>query len=142
MRNRQFSLWLYLALLASLPIVRPFNIRVSGLVVPIADFIFVLCASVWLFELATGRASIRWSWFYAPMVLYLVAMVISALASANPRFSAVKLLGKIYLVGLAVLSFNLIRSSASLRRAITAWQVGTVITVAASLLGIVLFYFG
>lgn len=64
------------------------------------------------------------------------------MASVDPHFSAIKLIGKIYLIGLAVLSFNLIRSTSFMRRTAAAWQAGTIVTVVCSLSGIFLFYAG
>jgi O-antigen ligase len=125
-----------------LPVVEPLNIKLSGLVVQPADIIFVGAALMWVVALAGKRAKIRWSWFYLPLALYLGALVVSTLASENLRFSALKLLGEIYLLGLAVLTFNLVTSMAALRRVAAAWSTGTAITVIAGVLGILLFYAG
>jgi putative inorganic carbon (hco3(-)) transporter len=134
--------WPFLLLIVTLPIVSPFNLRFSGLVVPIADLFFVVAACAWLVDLIRKRAKIVWSWFYLPLGLYLAVLLLSTLASENPRLSAVKLAGKIYLTGLAVLSFNLVRSAGFMRRVVTAWQVGTIVTVIGSMAGIILFYLG
>jgi len=134
--------WPFLLLIATLPIVRPFNFRVAGLVVPVADLVFVIASAAFLFGLITKKAKIYWSWFYLPLGFYLVALILSTLASINPQLSALKLVGKIYLIGLAVLSFNLVRSTGFMRRVVAAWQVGTVVTVVCSLAGIILFYLG
>jgi O-antigen ligase len=134
--------WLYLILVATLPIARPLNIRYSGLVIPITDFVFLIVGAGWLIALVSGRARIRWSWFYLPLALYLGALMLSTLTSDHLRFSAVKFLGKIYLVGLAVLTFNLVTSTPFVKRTAAAWLTGTVITVVCSLLGILLFFLG
>jgi O-antigen ligase len=134
--------WPFLLFIATLPIVRPFNFRLAGLVVPIADLVFVIASAAFLFGLITKKAKIYWSWFYLPLGFYLFALILSTVASVDPRFSAIKLIGKFYLIGLAVLSFNLTRSTGFMRRVVAAWQVGTVVTVVCSLAGIVLFYMG
>ncbi len=134
--------WPFLLLIATLPIVWPFNFRLAGLVVPIADLVFVVAGCAWLFGIITKKTRICWSWFYLPLAFYLVALILSTMASVNPRFSAIKLIGKIYLIGLAVLSFNLIRSTSFMRRSVAAWQAGTIATVVCSLAGVFLFYVG
>ncbi len=134
--------WPFLVLIATLPIVWPFNFRWAGLVVPIADRVFVISGCTWLFALITRKARISWSWFYLPLALYVTALILSTVNSVNPHFSAVKLVGKIYLIGLAVLSFNLMRSTSFLRRTVAAWQAGTIVTVVCSLAGVFLFYWG
>jgi putative inorganic carbon (hco3(-)) transporter len=134
--------WLYLLVIALLPVAWPLQSRVGVLSVPPADFVFVLAAAAWAWALITGRAKLRRSWFYLPLALYLAACACSAVASADPALSAVKLAGKVYLVGLAVLTFNLVASLASLRRALRAWLVGAAVAVAACLVGVVLFYAG
>lgn len=85
---------------------------------------------------------IRFSWFYLPLGLYLAAMAVSTVASENLRLSVVKLAGEAYLIGLAVLSFNLIRSETLMRRTMKAWLAGTVITVLVSVIGVIAFYAG
>jgi putative inorganic carbon (hco3(-)) transporter len=134
--------WPFLLLIATLPIVRPFNFRLSGLVVPVADLVFVIAFGVWVFRLITKTCVVVWSRFYLPLAFYLVVLLLSTVTSVNPHFSAIKLMGKIYLIGLAVLSFNLIRSTGFMRRTVTAWQVGTIVTVIFSLAGAVVFYLG
>jgi O-antigen ligase len=133
---------LYLAFLAVLPIVYPLRFKFSGLVVPTADFLFAGAAGAWLISLARGKARIRRSWFYLPLALYLAALVCSTVASVDPSHSAIKLVGKVYLILIAVLTFNLVTSLAFMRRAAEMWQIGTVVTVVSSILGIILFYAG
>jgi len=134
--------WVFLLLIAALPIVWPFSFRWRGLVVSLVDPIFVLAGCAWIFGVITKRTRIYWSWFYLPLGFYLIILSLSALASVNQQLSAVKLVGKIYLVALAVLSFNLIRSTGFMRRTAAAWQLGTIVTIVGSLAGIVLFYAG
>jgi len=134
--------WIFLLLIVALPIVWPFSFRWRELDVSIADAIFVLAGCAWLLGLITRKTEVYWSWFYLPLGIYLIVLILSALASVNPHVSATKLLGKIYLIGLAVLSFNVIRSTAFMRRTAVAWQIGTILTVIGSFVGVVLFYAG
>src|ERR1700674_1843197 len=86
-RHTRLDEWLYLLLIFSLPLVRPFNLIAWGLLVPLTDFIFVGAALAWLLALANKKASFRRSWFYLPLALYLGALIISSVASTVPRQS-------------------------------------------------------
>jgi O-antigen ligase len=110
--------------------------------VSLADLVFVVAGCAWIFGLITKRTRIYWSWFYVPLGLYLIVLSLSALASVNQHLSAIKLIGKIYLIALAILSFNVVRSTGFMRRTAAAWQVGTIATIVGSFVGIVLFYAG
>lgn len=134
--------WLYLLMLAALPVAWPPVLHVGGLAVPVGDLIFVAASLAWASLLLAGRGKLRWSWFYLPLALYLAACACSAAAAEQPRASFLKLLGKVYLIGLAVLTFNLVTSLAMLRRVARAWLAGTAITIAACGAGVALFYAG
>jgi O-antigen ligase len=134
--------WLYLVLVALLPIMQPFNGTFLGYLVYVADFTFVCAASVWLIAVTARRAEIRWNWFYLPLALYFGALVASTLASVDPRLSAIKLIGEVYLIGLAVLTFNLVTTLTGMRWVVNAWLAGTAITVVASIVGVGLYYTG
>jgi hypothetical protein len=71
---------LYLLVIALLPVAWPLQLRVGGLAVPPADFVFVAAAAAWAWALVTGRAKLRRSWFYLPLALYLAACACSAAA--------------------------------------------------------------
>lgn len=57
------------------------------------------------------------------------------------RLSAAKLLGEIYLIGLAFLSFNLINSLEKFRKVFLIWLFASSITALVSLISLLLFYF-
>ena len=134
--------WLFLALVALLPIARPPALSVLGFSLPACDLVFVAAACAWAFAVARGRARFKRSWFYLPLALYLGAMIASTLASADLRRSAVKLAGEVYLIGLAVLTFNLLSSVGFFRRFAKAWLAGTAATAAVGLAGAGMFYAG
>lgn len=138
----KFAQYLFLILIVSLPLVSPFNFKVRGLVIPIADFIFLLTVGAWVPSLISRSAEIRWNYFYIPLAMYLLALICSVLASANQGFSMLKLVGKAYLISLAILTFNLIKTPEFLERVLRAWLIGTLITVTVSIAGVVLFYAG
>lgn len=141
-RSLHFYEYLYLAFLAALPIAHPLRVIFSGLSVQACDFLFAGAAVVWAIGIFRGKVKIRRSWFYLPLALYLAAMVFSTIYSINPQQSATKLVGKVYLVFIAILTFNLVNSLSFMRRASEVWQVGTVLTVAFTILGILLFFVG
>jgi O-antigen ligase len=133
---------LFLLFVAALPIVRPFYATLFGLVIPISDFIFALTATLWMVRVMRGQASVRWTWFYVPLALYFAALSVSAVFSINLRQSAVKLVGEAYLIAVAVLTINFINSRDDLKRVLQAWLVGTAITAAVGVAGVVLFWAG
>lgn len=134
--------WLYLSLIASLPLVRPFNVTLFGLLVPFTDFIFVGAGLTWGIALLKRQTDVKYSWFYLPLGLYLAAMLCSTVVSEDPRRSAIKLMGEAYLLGLAVLTVNLVRSQDFMRQVMRTWIIVTAVTVLLSLLGVLLFYSG
>ena len=133
---------LYLLLIATLPIVRPFGVSVAGLVVPVSDLIFVVAALAWIADLVSRRRAVRPSRVYPLLALYFAALCCSAWFSESPGRSALKLVGETYLIGLAVLTINVVRSWTMLRRVLQAWMVATAVTVLSGVLAVLLFYAG
>ena len=133
--------WPFFLFAASLPFATVLPFRVSSYPVELADVMFVAAAAAWLITFVLKRRLVR-SKFYFLLAAYAVAVTLSAAMSANPAFSSVKLLGKFYLIAIALLCTNSITSMADLKRSITAWLIGAGIALLLSLAGIVLFYFG
>jgi len=134
--------WLFLLLVVSLPLVRPFGIVVTGLYVPATDFIFLSVITFWVISLLRRETTVEFSKLYLFLGLYALALTVSTIFSTDPQRSLLKLLGEFYLLGLAVLTFNLVRDEEFFRRTIYAWLAGTSLTVLASIAGFVLFYLG
>src|SRR5260221_14746477 len=121
---------------------QPFNLEFGRYVLPPADFVFIVLGVAFTWAGIRRRRRVRvtpWCWTLAA---YAAALVVSTAASENPRASAVKLAGELYLLGMAFLTVNYADSMPSLRRALIAWLVGTAATVAAALTGVLLFYAG
>ena len=133
---------LYLLLIATLPIVRPFSLRVAGLVVPVSDLLFIVAALAWIADLVSRRRTIRPSGVYPLLAVYFAALGCSAWFSQSPGRSAIKLVGEAYLIGLAVLTINVVTSWTMLRRVLQAWMVATAVTVVSGVLAVLLFYAG
>ena len=134
--------WLFLLLVISLPLVRPFNALVFGQFVPYTDFIFLAVAGFWLIALARRETRIELSKFYIFLGVYGLAFTISTVFSVHPLKSFFKLLGEFYLFGLAAITFNLLRDAKFFKQITLAWLVGTALTVLATLAGFLLFYIG
>jgi O-antigen ligase len=138
-RLEEFLFFLYIATISFATVV-PY--RVFGIAVQPSDLILVFTAGAWLAAIILRQRKVRLSWFHFCVALYAVAVFFSTITSANPGDSAVKLVGKVYLIFLGVITFDLVRSVGFLRKMSYAWLAGTAITVAFGLLGIILFYSG
>jgi putative inorganic carbon (hco3(-)) transporter len=138
----KISKWLFLLLIVSLPLVRPFNIVIEGLQIPFTDFIFVAAFVFWLFALIRGGARLKFDKLYIFIGLYGLTLTISTIFSIQPQRSFFKLLGEFYLFGLAVLTFNLVQEKTFFKQIGIAWLVGAALTILASGAGFLLFYLG
>lgn len=134
--------WLFLLLIISLPLVRPFNAFVFGQFIPYTDFIFLAVGAFWLIALIRGEIRIEFSNFYIFLGFYGFALTISTIFSIHPQKSFYKLLGEFYLFALAILTFNLVRDAKFFKQITIAWLIGTGLTVLASIAGFALFYLG
>ena len=134
--------WLFLLLIVSLPLVRPFNTVLFGLLVPFTDFIFLAAFAFWALALIRGVTEFRRDKLHLFLGLYGLAFLISTIFSTEPQRSFFKLLGEIYLFGLAVLAFNLAREVSFYKKIALAWLAGTAFTILASAAGFALFYIG
>ena len=108
----------------------------------IADLVFVVVCFLFVIALIRKEVSWRSSSFYSIIGFYAIAMLLSAAGAtaSNRHFSSMAV--EAYLLAIAVLTFNLIRSEAILKLILQAWMVGTAITVLAAVAGIILFYSG
>jgi len=134
--------WPFLLFVASLPFASVLHFRFYSYPVQIADILFLLAAAAWIAAFAIKRRSVVRSRFYIFLAAYAIAVVLSTIASANPAFSSIKLLGKFYLIGIALLSINSITSTDDLKRIVQAWLVGAGIALLLSFVGLLLFYAG
>jgi O-antigen ligase len=136
------SEWLFLVLVASLPVMQPWSLQFRQYTIPPADFLFVPTALAGALAIMTRRKTVRFSSITGLLVLYVLALALSAAQSPDRLRSVIKLCGSIYLIGLALLSMLHVTSLAALRRATTAWLAGTAISVVAAAAGLVLFAIG
>ena len=134
------AVWfLFLALVFSLAFMQPF-FYLGGQRLSITDFIFPIFVLLWFVSLLFRQNVFRWHKFYWILLFYFVSMSFSTIFSINPSESFVKLLGEVYLLGLAVLTFNLVASERQIKRVIKIWLAGTFVAVVIGLISLILFY--
>ncbi len=132
--------WLFLGGVAALPLMQP-PLVISGHALIAADLLLVAALLLWLLALATGTP-LRPTPAYLPLAVYLACSLLSAALSPDRAATWVPLLIDFYAAALCVLAFNLLRSPAEVLAFARAWLVGTALTAAAGVLGIVAFYAG
>jgi putative inorganic carbon (hco3(-)) transporter len=132
-------LFFYLLLIFSLGFMQP-SVTVYGFQVPPTDFIFLIAFALWLLALILKKTDFRRHNFYWILLLYFAAMILPTVFSENPAKSFVKLLSQIYLFGLAILTFNLVRTKETAKKTIAVWLAATLIGCFVFLISAVLFY--
>ena len=138
----RLSKYLFLLLVFSLPLVRPFNFTLFGLLVPYTDLIFLGSFGLWCVAIIRSETTIRIDRLFLYIGLYAAAFTISTILSVDPTKSFYKLLGEYYLFGLCFLTFNLSSDRQFRKHIVYAWLSGTAITALASVAGFLLFYLG
>lgn len=110
--------------------------------IQVSDLVFLLTVFAWVLAIVFGQRRLRFNFFYVVLALYGFACICSTITSANPGQSAVKLVGKFYLILLAAVTFNLVTTLEFLKKLSISWLIGTSITLTSSFFGIILFYAG
>lgn len=135
----RFAQIAFLILVFSLGFMQP-SISIPGFRVPLTDFIFLVAFSIWLVSIFLKKTAFRFGRFYIPLIFYFLALVFSTIFSVNPKHSFIKLLGETYLIGLAVLSFNLVRTIADAKKTVLVWLCATSVACLVSVITFVIFY--
>jgi hypothetical protein len=130
-------LLIYIAIVSAM---RLTTVQLGGLGVIAADLLFPLVLLAFLVRVATGARRIAKSGFYVPAIVYLVALLASAIASDDPRRSLFKGATVGYLVCIAIVTLNVVTTRESMRRAVMAWVVGGAANAVAGILSLVAFY--
>lgn len=134
--------YIYLALVAALPIIRPFPFAIGGYDIVLADTLFVLLAAALAIRVVTGRLRIVWTPWHTAGAAFAVAGFISAAVAADQQRGLVKAAASAYLVALGILTSHYARERQMRRQILLAWVAGLVITIVAAVAGIVLFAAG
>ncbi|MFN3329827.1 MAG: O-antigen ligase family protein, partial [Pyrinomonadaceae bacterium] len=135
----QIAKYLLFAYIFSLGYIQP-SVFVLGFTVAPSDFLFPLVFAFWFLAVAKKQIYLSWHSFFQLLLLYFLAMAISALFSEDVFRSSVKLFTQIYLLLLPVLVYSLIQSEKDLRLALTAWLTGCLIPISIGLIAIFTYY--
>jgi len=138
----RFEDWLFAAFVASLSFPSLFRPAFLGSSVQISDLIFLIALFFWVVAVARGLRTIRWSRVYLPLATYAVAVSVSTIVSADVSLSRAKLPGKLYLIGIAVLAFNIVGSTTVFKKILQAWIAAATLSLLLCVIGIILFYAG
>jgi O-antigen ligase len=106
----------------------------------VADAVFLVACCFFVVALLRGELTWRPGGFYLVLGIYAGALLLSTLAAADRRAGAGKLVVETYLLAIAILTFNVVRSERTLKLLTQARLIGTVLTVVTGIAGIVLFY--
>lgn len=131
--------WVLLLFVFLLPFMQP-AVRVFGLEAVAADAAYLMLAGLWAVALAAGGARLRWHPAFGLLALYLAAMAISAVASDQPRQSAVKLATQLYLLSLPPIALSLIRTERDLRAVLAAWLAASAVVAAVAIASVAAFF--
>lgn len=131
----------FLVLVFSLGFMQP-TIFVGGLALPVTDAFFVVTFCIWLLAMVLRKVEFQFGWFYLLLGLYAVGVLPSVLFSENPTLSSIKYLGVLYLIGLAVMTFNVVRSVEMFKKVILVWLAASALTSIVGTLTVAFFYFG
>jgi O-antigen ligase len=126
---------LLLLLVFALPLMKPAVHR------PIiaADLLFVPLGLLWLAAVVLGKRRLQWHKAYWVLILYLASLATSLFVTSNVPQSLFKLATQVYLLGMALLTADLVESADDARKLIHAWLAGTAVVVAVATVGLAAF---
>ena len=136
----QIVFGLFLCLVFSLGLMKPGIGAAAYSAITLTDFIFPALFIVWVVNVTVGEDRFRWRPEFYAFAIFFLTLLISAAFSVDPTRSFTKLATAGYLIVLAILAANVVRTSARLRATMLAWIAGSFISVAAGLLVVALFY--
>lgn len=131
----------FLFTIFSLGFMQP-SLEIEGFPIPVTDLAFVFTAIIWFLALLLRKIEFRFDKSFFLFGLYAVGLLLSAIFSEQPRSSLIKYLGELYLIGLAVMAFNLAATENLLKKTITAWLAASLVVGLAGLLTVAFFYLG
>ena len=113
-----------------------------GPVLTLTEPLFVLTTSAFLVALAAKRVSLSFDRIYILFGLYAAALTVSAIFSVDPKHSFFRLLGEFYLIALAVLTVNIVRTHELMRKVVLFWLAASGISAAIGTIAVACFYLG
>ena len=136
------NIWLerlFLILIFSLGSMQP-GVNISGLRVTPTDLLFVLTVAafgiVWIAE----QRRFTFDPVFKYVVPFALAMLLSAVHSVQPGLSVMKLAGVFYLIGLTILTINVVGSEKLLKVSIKVWIAASTLVCLVGVITVALFY--
>lgn len=129
----------FLALVFSLAFMKP-SLVIAGQRITPTDLIFPFAALLFLAAFVLTKRRFEWNPLYWLFLAYFAAMTIAAVFSANPTASFSKLVGIGYLIALAVMACESIRSENDIRLTVYSWLAGLSVSVVIGIGTAVSFY--
>jgi putative inorganic carbon (hco3(-)) transporter len=136
------KVWLeriFLLLIFSLGFMQP-GIWFSGMSLQVTEVIFTAVVVFFGIAAVFGSQKIEWDRSFLYLGAFGLAMGLSAMFSSAPSTSAVKLLGIAYVLGLAVLTINVVTSADSIRRVVLVWLAASTLVSLIGVTTVLLFY--
>lgn len=134
--------WTFLLLITVLPLARPSVITVGSFNIQLVEVIFLISGLLLVLALIFRQTALKFSYFYLFIGIYVGQLLLSVALFTSSVGDSLKIFGHLYLVGLAVLTHNLVNSIDFLKKTVYAWLVGSFVLCFFSLVGCVLFYLG
>lgn len=132
---------LFLAVVASLPLMQPPLLAIDGYPVVLTDALFLALAAQVAALFLRGRFRVQWSGFHTAIVAFVLASFLSA-AFAGTRHAFIKAAGSGYLGALGILASHYAQQRGVTRQIVWAWLGGTTVTMIAVVAGVILFAAG
>lgn len=131
----------FLLLIFSLGFMQP-SVEARGLTLPFTDMLFILTFILWGVALVRRVIDVQFDGIYILFALYALGMLLSVVFSQNLAVSITKYLGELYLIGLALMTVNLVRSLEMLKKVIFAWLIASAVAAGVGALAVAFFYLG
>jgi O-antigen ligase len=137
--NSNFLIYSFFLLVITIPILQP-NLIIFGQRISLPDFIFTGVILILGFSIISGKTTFRWHRIYWVFLFYFLAMLISLIFSRNNSRGLSKLLGETYLIGLAIITYNIVKTISDLKMVCMAWLAGTFFVTSLATISVLLFY--
>ena len=131
----------FLLMVFSLPFMK-LHVMVGDLAMTSSDLFFLVAAAALAMAVINGETKPRWIAFYAFLLAYFAAMLVSVFVAADPGRAALKLATQAYLLSLPVLAFSLIGNAGDLRNVFRTWLAATAIVALVGTATVLLFALG
>lgn len=131
----------FLILIFSLAFMQP-DLNAFGPTMTLTEPVSLATGLIFAVAVIARQARLRFDRIYILFILYAAALTLSAVFSENRGGSLVRLAGDLYLVALAVLTFNIVRTPAMLKRTVLVWLAASGVSALIGTLAVGFFYLG